>query len=163
MPPSLKVLHTLRNGPHEKKTRGGSLLRRAPGYTLPHMSPPMRTVPAGILLGLLWALWHWPVIDFLGTAHPHGAFLLPFFLAFALILTAMRVLMVWTYAHTKSLFLPQLMHISSTGSLVVFGPPHVTAAQETLWYALYGLILSLAVSLVLYTASRRTPKNQVRL
>jgi len=92
-------------------------------------------------LGLLWSLWHLPVVDFLGTATPHGSFLLPFFLVFTLILTAMRVLIAWTYQNTNSVLLAQMLHVSSTSSLVLFGPPHVTASQEVIWYGFYGVVL----------------------
>jgi hypothetical protein len=44
-----------------------------------------------VWLGLLWSAWHLPVIDYLGVATPHGEYWLPFFLAFALAMTAMRV------------------------------------------------------------------------
>ncbi len=50
-------------------------------------------------------------------------------------MTAMRVLIAWTYSNTNSVLLAQLLHASSTGSLAVFSP-HVTAAQESLWYAI---------------------------
>ena len=63
-------------------------------------------------------------------------------------MTAMRVLIAWLYANTNSILLAQLMHISSTAALVVFGAPHVSAAQETMWYTLYALILWLLAALV---------------
>jgi hypothetical protein len=40
------------------------------------------------------------------------------------------------------------MHISSTGSLVIFSPPAVSARQEVIWYALYGLALWIVVLIV---------------
>jgi hypothetical protein len=40
------------------------------------------------------------------------------------------------------------MHISSTGSLVVLSPPAVSARQEVIWYALYGVALWIAVLIV---------------
>lgn len=46
------------------------------------------------------------------------------------------------------LVMAQLMHASSTGSLVVLSPPAVTAAQETLWYAVYAIALWLVVAVV---------------
>lgn len=64
-------------------------------------------------------------------------------------MTAMRVLIAWLYVHTNSVALSQLMHISSTGSLVIFGAWRVNAAQEVAWYALYGLTLWLAVSIII--------------
>jgi membrane protease YdiL (CAAX protease family) len=105
--------------------------------------PPLR---AAILLGLLWGLWHVPVINFLGTAVPHGKYWLHFFLAFTAAMTAMRVLISWLYAQTKSIPLAQLMHACSTGSLVVFSPPTANAAQEAFWYTAYAAILWLLVA-----------------
>jgi uncharacterized protein len=55
-------------------------------------------------------------------------------------MTAMRVLIAWLYVNTKSVLLAQLMHVSSTGTLVIFSPA-VSAAQEAIWYALYGCVL----------------------
>ena len=69
-------------------------------------------------------------------------------------MTAMRVLIAWAYCNTKSLLLSQLLHASSTGSLVVFSPPHVTAAQESLWYALYAAVLWLVVAVVAVVAAK---------
>jgi uncharacterized protein len=101
------------------------------------------------------------VINYLGTATPHGAYWLPFFLAFSLAMTAMRVLIAWIYTNTKSVLLTQLMHVSSTGSLVLFSAPHVTAAQEAMWYALYGTGLWIAVGIVVKTFGRRLRRRTV--
>jgi len=124
------------------------------GYAFPKMRSESNGLAPSILLGLLWALWHLPVINYLGTATPHGAYWLPFFLAFSLAMTAMRVLIAWIYTNTKSVLLAQLMHVSSTGSLVLFSAARVTAAQEAMWYALYGTVLWIAVGIVVKTFGR---------
>ncbi|MHB8502822.1 MAG: CPBP family glutamic-type intramembrane protease [Candidatus Acidiferrales bacterium] len=116
------------------------------GFALPKMWLKLSPLRAAILLGLLWGLWHVPVVNFLGTAVPHGAYWLHFFLAFTAAMTAMRVLISWLYAHTKSIPIAQLMHACSTGSLVVFSPPAATAAQESFWYATYAAALWLLVA-----------------
>ena len=131
------------------------------GYAFPKMRSENNGLAPSILLGLLWALWHLPVINYLGSATPHGAYWLPFFLAFSLAMTAMRVLIAWIYTNTKSVLLAQLMHVSSTGSLVVFGAAHVTAAQEAMWYALYGTVLWIAVGIVVKTFGRRLARHAV--
>jgi len=118
------------------------------GFAFPKMSSQHNPLGASIALGLLWGLWHLPVVNYLGTATPHGAYWFPFFLAFTLAMTAMRVLICWLYINTKSILIAQLMHISSTGSLVIFSPPAVSARQEVLWYALYGTILWVVVLIV---------------
>jgi len=99
--------------------------------------------------------WHIPVIDYLGTSTPHGAYWFPFFLAFTAAMTAMRVLIAWIYSNTNSVLVAQLLHASSTGSLVVFSPGRVTAAQESLWYAVYAAALWLVVAIVLATFGKR--------
>ena len=118
------------------------------GYAFPKMVSQRTWLVASVVLGLLWSLWHLPVIDFLGTATPHGAYWFRFFFAFTLAMTAMRVLISWIYVNTRSVWLTQLMHVSSTGSLVIFSPSHVTAAQEVVWYALYGSVLWLFVAVI---------------
>jgi membrane protease YdiL (CAAX protease family) len=119
------------------------------GFAFPTMCLKLPPFLAAILLGLLWGLWHLPVINFLGTAVPHGAYWLHFFLAFAAAMTAMRVLISWLYAQTRSLLLAQLMHACSTGSLVVFSPPAANSRQEALWYATYAAALWLLVAALL--------------
>jgi hypothetical protein len=87
--------------------------------------------------------------------------MLRFFLAFASAMTAMRVLISWLYANTNSVLLAQFLHASSTGSLVVFGAPHLTPAQESFWYALYGLFLWLVVAIVSITFGRQLKRRRV--
>jgi uncharacterized protein len=118
------------------------------GYAFPKMRRGGNVFAPAILLGLLWGTWHIPVVDYLGTSTPHGSYWLPFFLAFTAAMTAMRVVIAWVYSHTNSVLLAQLLHASSTGSLVVFSPPRVTAAQEALWYAIYAAVLWLVVAIV---------------
>lgn len=118
------------------------------GFAFPKLSASRNALSAAILLGLLWSAWHLPVIDYLGVATPHGAYWLPFALAFALAMTAMRVLIAWAFQTTQSVLLAQLLHISSTGSLVVLGAFRVNAQQEAFWYAVYGVALWVAVGIV---------------
>src|SRR5882762_10883441 len=41
------------------------------GYAFPKMRSESNGLAPSILLGLLWALWHLPVVNYLGTATPH--------------------------------------------------------------------------------------------
>jgi len=126
------------------------------GFAYPKLRQPFAVLPAAAILGLFWGLWHAPVIDFLGAASPHGKTLPAFFAAFVAAMAAMRVLIAWFYQHTQSVALAQFMHISSTGSLVVFSPPAVTPTQEATWYALYAFVLWLFVLLL----TRSFPNNR---
>ena len=120
------------------------------GFAFRALSAQRSELSAAVLIGVLWGFWHLPVIDFLGTASPHGSYLIPYFIAFIVLMTAMRVLIAWLYVNTKSIFLAQLMHVSSTGSLVALSPPLVTARQEAIWYGIYAGILWLVVGLVVF-------------
>jgi membrane protease YdiL (CAAX protease family) len=129
------------------------------GYAFPKMRWQHNALTASVSLGLLWAVWHLPVIDYLGTATPHDEYWPRFFLAFTAAMTAMRVLIGWLYTNTKSLFLTQCMHASSTGSLVVLSPPRVTAAQEALWYAIYAVALWIIVAFVVKKYGQRLTRQ----
>lgn len=118
------------------------------GFAFPKMRAQSNALAASILLGMLWSVWHVPVIDYLGTATPHRNYWLAFFLAFAAAMTAMRVLIAWIYSNTRSVLLAQPMHISSTGSLVIFSAPRVTAGQEVMWYGIYAGALWVVVAIV---------------
>ncbi len=126
------------------------------GFAYPKLRNHFSTVPAAAILGVLWGLWHAPVIDFLGAASPHGKALPLFFAAFVLAMSAVRLVIVWFYERTHSVALAQLIHISSTASLVIFSPTAVSPAQEAFWYAVYGSMLWL-LALVLH---RVTPTSQ---
>lgn len=125
------------------------------GYAFPKMCPHNNALAASTLLGLLWSVWHLPVINYLGTATPHGTYCFYFFLAFTAAMTAMRVLICWIYTNSKSVLMAQLMHISSTGSLVMFSAPRVTSQQEVLWYGLYATVLWFAVAIVVKIFGKR--------
>lgn len=126
------------------------------GYAFPKLRVRFGGVKASILLGLLWGTWHLPVIDYLGTAVPHGPFLFRYFLVFVAAMTAIRILIGWLYVHTGSVLIAQCMHASSTASLVIFSPTSVTSGQETFWYTIYALTLWLTVAIVLVTRGRRS-------
>ncbi len=126
------------------------------GFAFPKMCGSLNPLTASMLLGVLWGVWHLPVIDYLGTATPHGAYWFPYFLAFTAAMTAMRVLIGWIYSNTKSVLLAQLMHVSSTGSLVVLSAPRVTSAQEAGWYMAYAAALWFVVLLVAESYTRQT-------
>lgn len=132
------------------------------GYAFPKMAEKGNPLASSLLLGVLWGTWHLPVIDYLGTATPHGAYWFRYFLAFAAAMAAMRVLIAWIYTNTKSVPLAQLMHASSTGSLVLLSPPGVTAAQETMWYAVYAGALWIAVVIIVTRFGTKLMRQSAR-
>ncbi|MGH9450918.1 MAG: CPBP family intramembrane glutamic endopeptidase [Terriglobia bacterium] len=132
------------------------------GYALPKMRSPGNVLAPAIVLGLLWSAWHIPVIDYLGTATPHGAYWLDFFFAFAAAMTAMRVLIAWVYVNTRSVPLAQLLHAVSTGALVAFSPAGVSPAQEAFWYGVYavGLWITVGIMVAIYGKRLQRPARR---
>jgi membrane protease YdiL (CAAX protease family) len=124
------------------------------GFAFPQMRLSLSFTKSGIILGFLWGLWHLPVIDFLGAASPHGEYWLPFALSFIVAMAAIRIIIVWIYTNTNSVLLAQLLHMISTGSLVLLGPSKVTPGQEALWYAYYAIALWITV-LIIFSLNNR--------
>jgi len=118
------------------------------GFAYPRMSTRFGPLGGALLLGVLWGIWHFPVIDSLGAASPHGRDLPAFFASFVLAMVAIRILIAWVYSNTGSVLAAQLLHACSTGSLVALSAPHVSAGQEALWYAAYALVLWILVAAV---------------
>jgi CAAX protease family protein len=130
------------------------------GFVFEKLRERRTALGAAVVLGLAWAAWHLPVVDFLGAAHPHGSYWLPFFFAFAAAMTAVRVLISWVYVNTGSVLAAQLLHMSSTGALVVFGATRVDSSQEAAWYGLYALTLWLVVAVVARTQGYGLKRQQ---
>ena len=107
------------------------------GFAYVRMRGRFGPLGGALMLGVLWGLWHSPVVDSLGAASPQGRWWPEFFGAFVVMVTALRVLIAWVYTNTGSLRMAQLLHASSTGFLVVLGAQRATPAQEALWYLAY--------------------------
>lgn len=80
------------------------------GFALPRLRQRFGILSTGLIMGLLWGAWHYPM--FAGSADPSGA--VPAALVVAVYLFAWlppyRVLMVWVYERTGSLPLAMAMH-----------------------------------------------------
>jgi membrane protease YdiL (CAAX protease family) len=126
------------------------------GFAYPRMSARFGPVPGAVLLGVLWGIWHLPVVDSLGAASPHGAMWPAFFLSFVALVTAVRCLICWTYSRTGSVLLAQLIHASFTGTLILLSAPRVNPGQEAVWYAAYAVLLggTLAIGAVAGRSAR---------
>lgn len=129
------------------------------GFAFPKMRAKLSPLLAAITLGLLWGLWHLPAINYLGAAVPHGNYWLRFFFVFTIAMTAMRVIIAWLYVNTGSVLSAQLMHICSTGALVVFSP-RVSPGEEVMWYLGYGCLLWLIVTIILISGGRELQTSE---
>jgi membrane protease YdiL (CAAX protease family) len=129
------------------------------GFAFQQLHRRYHFMTSGIIIGLLWGLWHFPVIDFLGAASPHKQYLLFFFFAFVAVMVGIRLLISWLYLNTHSIFLCQVTHIASTGCLVMFGPSRVSAAEECVWYSVYAIFLLIGLLSFFYSHRSRVDMN----
>jgi len=117
------------------------------GFALPRLQAKYSTLASGLILGILWAVWH-GMADFWGNIHAFGLLWLPNFIVFWLMpLTAYRILMVWMHKNTNSLLAAQFMHAFYTGTLVAISPT-TPIAEGMLWKACFAAILWMVLTLV---------------
>lgn len=117
------------------------------GFATPRLLAHFEWWRTGIVLGVLWGLWH-VLPDFWGGSHYGTLWPLHMF-EWILALTAYRVLMTWAYRCTGSLLLAMMLHASFTGAQILLWPPGASMGAELLWYGLLVAALWLAVAWVL--------------
>ena len=110
------------------------------GFAFPKMRERHGLIRASVYLGLIHGLWHFP-LWFLTQYSDLGNFWFPYFIAFVIVLVALRVIMVWAYSHTNSLLLSQMIHASSTGFLAVLTPEYIEPVNWVIFYSVYAVFL----------------------
>ena len=108
-------------------------------FAIPRMKRFRGVLGTGVIIGLIWGAWHFPL--FWGVNSFTA--LLPFALLLAKLfswLPAYRVLMVWIYDHTQSLFLLILMHTILVATLLTLDPM-VTGARLLLFIVVRAAVL----------------------
>jgi membrane protease YdiL (CAAX protease family) len=128
------------------------------GFAVPHLKQRYGVLATGLAVGVLWSGWHflvvaWGIGDRAGTV-PLAVFMIVDGLAG---LPAFRVLMVWVYERTESLFLAMLMHVSLTATTLILTP------RNTGVYLLaYGVSFAAAVWVVLAAAAAISRRQRSR-
>ena len=120
------------------------------GLLLPRLSERLGLLPAALLIGLIWGVWHLPA-DFVGLKGYGDWFWLAFFVNGPYVLTAHSVIMAWLWKRTGgSLLVAVLYHFSVTASAILGpiagteGPGGVAAAAlgaTLLWLVAGALIV----------------------
>jgi membrane protease YdiL (CAAX protease family) len=107
------------------------------GFAIPRLRLSYGVVLTGLIVGLLWGAWHYPL--FTSSASSATAVAPVVMLAVLLFsfLPPYRVLMVWVYERTQSLLVAILMHASLAGSTVV-----LAVAAPELPRVTYNLVLA---------------------
>jgi membrane protease YdiL (CAAX protease family) len=115
------------------------------GFAYPKMKGKASALSTGIYFGVIHGVWH-VAADFLGNSNAFGTYWLPYFFGFFLHVVALRVLIVWVYSNTDSVFLAMLMHASSTGFYGILISTTMAPVNSVIFYNVYGVVLCLAAS-----------------
>jgi membrane protease YdiL (CAAX protease family) len=122
------------------------------GFAIPQLRARFSVLVTGLIVGVVWGVWHMLQMWWVGTtsfeAVPAEIFLPVYFVTAIAALTAYRVLMVWVYDRTASLFIAVLMHASYiTCTLFVLAPP-TTGMAFLVYSGAFVVMLWLAVAAV---------------
>ncbi len=116
------------------------------GFATPELRRRYGVLTTGLIVGLLWAIWHLLVAFWASGTVSGDLSLTSYLLDPLLFLTVFRVLMVWVYDHTGSLLIGgMLMHMSLTASariitpLAIVGVPLLTF--DLVWFAAMWVIV----------------------
>ena len=120
------------------------------GFAVPQLRTRYGIVTTGIIVGLLWGAWHFPL--FAESARSSSATVPPtLYLAVLLFswLPPYRVLMVWVYDRTKSLLVAILMHVPIVLTSLMLAPatiPKVILTYDLIFAsALWLLVAAIAI------------------
>jgi membrane protease YdiL (CAAX protease family) len=118
------------------------------GFAMPRILARHSVLSTGLVMGVLWGLWHLPL--FAGNAASAAGFS-PVLLMAALLfawLVPYRVLMVWMYDHTESVLLVMLMHFPIVVGAYVFMDEGLAAQEAFASLVAYGVALWIVVGVV---------------
>jgi membrane protease YdiL (CAAX protease family) len=117
------------------------------GFAYPKMSGKASVLSVAIYLGIIHAIWHFS-FSFLGSSNNLAGYYFPYFFGSSLHIVALRVLIVWVYSNTDSVFLAMLMHASSTGFFGILISTTMAPVYWVIYYNVYGVVLCLAAFVV---------------
>jgi membrane protease YdiL (CAAX protease family) len=117
------------------------------GFVIPQLRQRRGIIGTGVIVGLLWGLWHLPMFS----SSASSSTLVPPALYLAVLLFSWlvpyRVLMVWVYDRTKSLLLAMAMHLVIDFNVVVLIPhgPEVALTFDLVFAAALWLLVGVVV------------------
>ncbi len=130
------------------------------GFAIPEMRQRYSPLMVGLIVGIIWGAWHimandiWAIKTYSGEIPAvHYAILsgLSFLIGQ---LPPFRILMVWAYERTGSLFLMMVMHFSLTACSITFSPTAMTG-WEVFIYGLAVAAVFWVIAAALILADRK--------
>jgi uncharacterized protein len=116
------------------------------GFAIPTLGRRYRVFATGLIVGIWWSAWHLLPNLWSSRAASGELAMSVYLVATALgvfigYLTAFRVLMVWVYEQTDSVFLAMVMHASFTSSLLILNPVGLSGTHLVVYsFALAGSV-----------------------
>ena len=129
------------------------------GFATPLMRLRNGVLATGLIIGVLWGLWHFLLFwesDSFSEAFPLVLLLARLF-SWA---PAYRVLMIWVYDRTESLLITMFMHVSLVATLIIMEPPLTGSALLT-YILLRAAVLWAVVVVVTLTQRRRSSSTEM--
>ncbi|EZH75752.1 hypothetical protein ATO12_02890 [Aquimarina atlantica] len=127
------------------------------GFAVPKLRLHFSIGTTGLILGVIWGIWHMPLFM---DSDPDGDVPLAILLIIKLVthLPAFRILMVWVYEHTQSLWIIILMHMSLTASTMIFQPT-TTKGMDIVVFNLMFTALIYVFMVILRYLTLRVPQG----
>jgi uncharacterized protein len=130
------------------------------GFALPRLRQLYGVVTTGLVMGLLWSAWHFPM--FAGTTDPTGT--LPGALVVAVLLFAWlppyRVLMVWVYDRTESLLIAMLMHVPISVTTFTLASEATSSTALVVPVLIWGAVFWVIVAIVAWANGWHLARRQ---
>lgn len=132
------------------------------GFALPRLRRKAGLLTTGLILGVVWGLWHF-VPFWTADSFANG-------LAFTILLAQLfawlpqyRLLMVLVHERTKSLLLVILMHTSLLASLQIFVPAELTGSELLTWLLAWAAALWIVAGLIMGSTRPQTISTPMNL
>ncbi len=128
------------------------------GFAIPRLRQRYSVLATGLIMGLLWAVWHLLPGFWIGFASGSINGVLPlasYILDPFLFLMAFRVLIVWVYDRTGSLLIGMLMHLSLTASSRILIPLGVVGGTLLTFDLIWAAVTWLIVAVVAVASGRQ--------
>jgi uncharacterized protein len=129
------------------------------GFATPELRKRYGFLTTGIVIGLPWGAWHYPL--FSGSAGASGAIPPALYIAVLLFsfLIPYRILMVWVYDRTKSVLVVMLMHAPLAAGQLILLPSVISGERAVIFDLVFAAALWVFVAAV-YMATRQSGRGQ---
>jgi membrane protease YdiL (CAAX protease family) len=131
------------------------------GFAIPRLRLRYGVVVTGLLVGVVWGAWHFPLFragDSFSGALPLALLLVQLFAW----LPAYRVLMVWVYDRTGSLLVAVLMHATLVANQLILRPGDLSEPQSLVSVLVWSGLLWLIVAVVALANGGQFTRQRLR-